>query len=497
MTEFGAYERLSVQDSCFVLLDRPTVHMHLAAVCVFDSNARLAPAGRIDLERVRAQVDSRLPPRYRRRLGFTPFQRQPILVEDARFDLRHHIRWASLPEPGSEEQLKELVARIMSYKLDPDQPLWELWCIEGLKDDRVAIVAKAHHCMVDGVGGVGVLTALLNPTPDESIETGSSWVPVEAPSWRRVFVEERLRRSRLYAKTARAIGSALRNPRGALSSISRQGAAFVQLLRSAIRLPVRTPLTRRIDRARSIDWCALDESHVSELKRQLHASENEILLTVIAGAVRRLHQERSVSPGAHPFRVAVPVNVRGGYGPSSESNHVSAWLMTLPIAEPDPLQRLAQIRTTRKLRRQRAQQIEAIQLLSRIGDWIGSRWLVSLGTRIVLWLRPFDLIVSAIPGPGFPVYFQGAPLKSFYPAIPLLPDQGVAIGIFSYLGRVFVSLIGDGKSAEDLAVLVHGIETSFEELRRASEGRAGVKARNDRPTRMKSRSSGGALRHRS
>ena len=160
------WERLSALDASFLAIEDVASHMHVAAVLLFDAAPIARPDGGIDVERIRAYVASRLHliPRYRQRLAWVPFEQHPVWVDDDRFNLFYHVRHTALPRPGEERQLKRLCGRIMSQKLDPTKPLWEIWVVEGLEGNRFAVVAKAHHAMVDGVSGMDLLTVLLAPT---------------------------------------------------------------------------------------------------------------------------------------------------------------------------------------------------------------------------------------------------------------------------------------------------------------------------------------------
>ena len=147
------YERLSALDAMFLGIEDDNCHMHVAATMVFD--------GPLDVDRIRSYLQARLHlvPRYRQRLAWIPYQRHPVWVDDARFNIFYHVRHSALPPPGDQRQLKRLIGRILSQKLDLSKPLWEIWVIEGLEGGRVAVVAKGHHAMVDGISGMGLLTA--------------------------------------------------------------------------------------------------------------------------------------------------------------------------------------------------------------------------------------------------------------------------------------------------------------------------------------------------
>ena len=177
-------QRLSVLDRTFLDFESDAYPQHVGATLIFEIGPLRNPAGGVDAERVRNHIASRLHriPRYRQRLAWIPIEGHPVWVDDDRFNIHYHVRHAALPKPGSERQLKRLAARIMSQRLDYGKPLWELWVIEGLDGDRAALISKTHHCMIDGIAGVDLLTILLSPDPDDEAEAAPRWLPEKPPS---------------------------------------------------------------------------------------------------------------------------------------------------------------------------------------------------------------------------------------------------------------------------------------------------------------------------
>jgi WS/DGAT/MGAT family acyltransferase len=197
MSEFH-YEPLTYLDASFLALETRSSHMHVAGVALFDAAPLKGEDGGIDIARVRAHVLSKLQyiPRYRQRLEWVPLDRRPVWVDDEHFALDYHLRHSSLPRPGTEDQLKQLAGRIVSAPLDRNKPLWELWVIEGVDDDRFAIIAKIHHCMIDGISGVDLTTILLNVIPTSDVEEPAKWFPRPAPTPSQLAVAETARLTR-------------------------------------------------------------------------------------------------------------------------------------------------------------------------------------------------------------------------------------------------------------------------------------------------------------
>ena len=197
------YERLSYLDNSFLALETRTTHMHVAGIAIFDAAPLRNAQGGIDTTRIRNLVESKLHliPRYRQRLAWVPLEKHPAWVDDEHFNIEYHVRHYSLPRPGSFDQLRSLIGIIMSQQLDRSKPLWEFNVIEGLDDDRFAIVSKIHHCMIDGIAGVDLMAVLLNLMPTEETAEPVPYVPRPAPSGSELLVRETARR------TGRALGA--------------------------------------------------------------------------------------------------------------------------------------------------------------------------------------------------------------------------------------------------------------------------------------------------
>lgn len=462
------YERLSAQDSSFVMFEGPGTHMHVATVGIFETGPLTDAEGGLDVERLRRHVDSRLDafPRYRRRLEFTPIQRHPVWVDDARFNLQYHVRHTALPAPGNEQQLKALAARILSQQLDRAKPLWEMWFVEGLEANRFAMLTKVHHCMVDGAAGVDLLTGLLSASPEPSPEDASRWTPQPAPGGFALLRDELGRRLATPLSLVRAARSALDRPQAASENLMRGADAVWQALSAGFRVPSATPLNRPIGTHRRIEWRTLPLDDVKEVKKRLDGTVNDVVLAVVTGALRRFFQSRGTPLRDLDFRVVIPVNMRSGLNDSA-ANHVSALFLALPLAESDPVRRFRRIReASQRLKRSRT--AEGFDLLTRFADWTGADLLTYWGTRLASAVRPYNMIVTNVPGPQFPLYLLGARQTEVHPFLPLFVNQGAGVAVMSYLGRVCFGLIGDWDLVPDLPALAGFVDDAFLELREAA-----------------------------
>ena len=215
------YERLSALDASMVFMETSNTHMHIGVVGILEAGPLATPDGGIDFARVRGQIDGGLDqiPRHRQRLTFVPIEKHPVWVDDERFNLSDHLRHTSLPRPGTVRQLKRLIGRIMSQKLDLSKPLWEMWFIEGLEGNRFAIVDKLHHCMVDGISAVSVLSAVFSPDPDAPVHGPSTWRPRCAPNSIGLAMGELQRRAAAPLALGRSVAAALANPEQTLDAM--------------------------------------------------------------------------------------------------------------------------------------------------------------------------------------------------------------------------------------------------------------------------------------
>ncbi len=468
-----SYERLSAQDASFVQFENTGSPSHVTAVAVFDAGGLAADStGALDMDRVREHVASRLHllPHYRQKLAFTPIQGHAIWIDDSDFDLACHVRHVGLPAPGDAARLKELTGRIASQPLDRTRPLWELWFVEGLADGAFAAIAKVHHCMVDGVSGVGVLQSLLSPDKDQVLEAPRPWAPRPAPGTLAFLTDGVSESAEFSVSLVREAAGALLRPRDTLDRVLGGAGAAWQTLRIGLVPPAETPLNRPVGQQRRIEWTSLDFHQVRDLRKQLDGSINDVVLSIVAGAMRRFFQLRGDKVRGRELRVVVPVDMRSGPVDLRVGNRVSSWFVSLPLGEPRPLRRYERIRAqTRVLKRSEA--AKAIDGFMRFADWTGSSSLTFLGVNLISTIRPYNLIVTNVYGPQLPLYLLGAPLREFHPLLPLFERQGLAIAAMSYLGRISFGLSADWNLVPDVHELPAILADSLAELREAAAAR--------------------------
>jgi WS/DGAT/MGAT family acyltransferase len=463
-----AYERLTALDNSFLLLEKWNAYMHVASTLIFEAAPLRRPEGGIDLEAVRDATAAVLPmiPRYRQKLAYIPFENQPVWVDDDRFNLDYHLRHTALPRPGSLEQLKALSARIMQQHLDRSRPLWEMWLVEGLEGDRFAVISKVHHCMVDGVSGVDLLSLQLRPKPERHFAEPYPYFPRPAPSRLELLRHELIRRSALPFAALRDARDFVREAGDVGRELATRLRAVAETLGTTLRRPSDTPLNRPIGPHRRFDWLAMDLAEIKEVRRSLGGSLNDVVLTVVTGAVRRFLERRGVSTRRLDFRVMTPVSVRTADERGDLGNRVSAWMIDLPVSLSDPRQQLERIAArTRELKA--SKQAVGAEVLTRAAEWTPSN-LLALGARNVTRLLPFNMVVTNVPGPQVPMYLLGSRLLEAYPHVPLVDGLALGIALLSYDGRIGWGFNADYDAVPDLADFVEDIREAFRALREAA-----------------------------
>jgi WS/DGAT/MGAT family acyltransferase len=394
-----------------------------------------------------------------------------VWVDDERFNLDYHLRHTALPEPGDDRQLKRLMGRVMSQKLDLHKPLWEMWFVEGLAGDRFAVITKTHHCMIDGISGVDLLAMLMGPEAGtESAEaqaeaSGSHrWLPRPAPNAAKLLADETLRRAALPLEALRAGRDALRDPGKAVDALRDTFESLAQALGAGLSHGSRTPLNPDIGPHRRFDWTRTDLAAAKEVKDRLGGTVNDVVLAVVAGALRSFLAGRGVAVDELDFRAQVPVNIRSDEQRGKLGNRITMLFPKLPVDEPDPRRRLERVvETTSRLKS--SQQGAGTELLEKIADWTAKEVLAGLALLTARQLS-YNVVVTNIPGPQFPVYLLGARMLEVYPLVPLFTSQALGIALFSYEGALFWGFNADWDALPDLHDLVLAVEAEFETLRK-------------------------------
>ena len=463
------YERLSFQDSTFLALESASSHMHVSGIAIFETAGLRRDDGGIDIERIRRYVASRLHsiPRYRQVIRHVPVEGHPVWVDDAHFNLAYHVRHSCLPRPGDEAQLKLMASRIMAQKLDRAKPLWEMWIVEGLDGgERFAMISKVHHCMIDGMSGVELMSVLLSLEPNGVIEDPEPWTPRPEPSALELL---RAESGRWFVgpldlvRAAPQVAADLFDPG---SELRARVTALGEALQSGMHRLDETPLNRPIGPHRRFDWLKMPLARVKEIKRQIGGTLNDAVLATVAGALRRYLGRKGVDLEAIDFWVAAPVSMRSDDERGTLGNRVSSWLVPMPLAEADPRLRVRRItEVTAELKE--SNQALGAEALMQVGEWTPST-LLSVGARMVRRALPMNMIVTNVPGPQFPLYLLDARLECNYGQVPLMDYIGMGIALFSYDGDLCWGFNADWDVVPDVAEFADDVRASFAELEEAA-----------------------------
>jgi len=459
-------DRLTGLDSSFLHLERDGSHMHVASTTLFEGPA---PPYIEFRDHIAARLH--LVPRFRQKLRFIPFgQGRPVWVDDPQLNLGYHVRHTSLPAPGSEEQLRTLAARIFSQELDRSKPLWELWLVEGLRDGRFAIVGKTHHCLVDGISGVDITTVLFDAEREPRIEPPprpDRWMPRPEPTDAELLAEALVERMVSPREAVRGFRRALRGPRQALRRVTEAAAAAGSLAWAGIAAPD-TPLNVDIGPHRRFGWVRASLADFKQVKNELGGTVNDVILATVTGALRRYLQERGHPTEGLEIRAMVPVSVRDSSERGALGNRVTAIMAPLPVWCEDPAQRLHRVREIMgDLKRSR--QAHGASLLTQLTDFAPPT-LSSQAARLQPHQRFFNLVVTNVPGPQFPLYLMGRRMLRVFPMVPLAKRQALCIGVMSYDGQVNFGLVGDYDAMNDLDRVGDYIQESIDELLEAAGG---------------------------
>jgi WS/DGAT/MGAT family acyltransferase len=461
-------DRLSAIDAGFLAQEGPNTHMHIGGVVLLDGPPPL-------LEEFTDHVRSRLHlvPRYRQRVAKAPLETGlPLWIDDPTFNLGYHIRHTALPAPGDLDGLLALAARIFSQRLDRSKPLWELYLVEGLTDNRFALISKTHHALVDGVSGVDLATVLFDLSPEGTdVEPGAPWVPKRVPTRAELVargVEGALR-------TVSDLTQRAADPRTTLARARELAAGVGEVARTALTAPPATPLNVRPGPYRRFAVVEERLDRFKEIKDALGGTVNDVVLTAVAGGLAHFLARRGVATEELELRACVPVSVRTAARRAELGNEITVMLAPLPVGIADPVRRLARVREVMDDLKESKQALGA-QAIANLQDFAPPT-LHAQASRLQFSSRMYNLLVTNVPGPQFPLYVLGGRMRCMFPIPFLAGDRALAIAIMSYDGGMNFGLLGDYDALADLPVVAEGIEHSLNELERAAARTHRVAAR--------------------
>jgi WS/DGAT/MGAT family acyltransferase len=403
-------------------------------------------------------------PRYRQKLAFPPLEAgRPFWIDDPNFNVDYHVRHTALPKPGTQEQLRELAGRIFSQRLDRSKPLWEVWIVHGLDDGGFALISKTHHALVDGVSGVDIATVLfdLSPVP-EPPETEDRWTPAPEPSDVELLADgvKGLIRTP-FELAGRALG-ALQRPAETLETVREAAEGIGEVVWAGMNPAPDVPLNVPIGPHRRVRWVQSRLADFKEIKNALGGTVNDTVLTVVAGALRRWLQDRGVRTEGVELRALVPVSIRGDDEHGSLGNRIAAMRGPLPVYVDDPVERLQVVRQGMGELKESKQALGA-EVIAALNDFAPPT-LLAQASRLNFSTRLFNLIVTNVPGPQFPLYLLGREMQEIVPVAFLPENHALAVAIMSYNGKVDFGLLADYDAMPDVDAFAEHLEESLAEL---------------------------------
>jgi diacylglycerol O-acyltransferase / wax synthase len=457
-------DRLSVLDAEFLHLEDGVAHLHIAGVSVFEG----PPPSADGVERLLAAKLHRIP-RYRQRVRFVPLELgRPVWVDDPHFNLSYHVRHTALPAPGGDAELCRLMARLMSQRLDRDRPLWEAWVVEGLADDRWALISKVHHCMVDGISGVDLLTVLLDVQRDAELQEPEPWTASPAPSALAMVRDAWGGLAHDAAALAMRWPTAVRDSVGTLRAARDTGEGLVRFGRHLAGTP---PLTIEGGIGPHRRWAhssaAIDD--VRTIRKSFGGTLNDVVLAAVAGGYRALLLGRGEDADNAIVRTLVPVSLRSADSHGVLDNRVSAMLLELPLHIADPIERLRSV--SEQMRDLKGSHMaEAGGVVTAAGN-LAPPMVVGTVTRLAsrvlhrLPQRSVNTVTTNVPGPQFPLYCLGREMLEYFPFVPIMHGVRIGTAILSYNGQLAFGVTGDFDTAPDVGLLAAAIAAGIAELR--------------------------------
>jgi diacylglycerol O-acyltransferase len=462
------FDRLTAVDASFLHQEGQNSHMHVGAVSTFEGPP---PEFEEFLNSLRMRLH--LVPRYRQKLAEAPLQTgRPVWIDDPNFNLEYHVRQTALPEPGSEEQLMRLVSRVYSQQLDRSKPLWETWLVEGLDGNRFALISKTHHSLIDGIAGVDLAQVLfdLTPVPQEIPHPDEPWEPAREPNAIELVADgvTGLAKAGL-GVAARAIGAATR-PAEAITELRAAAEGLGEIVWAGMNPAPETPLNVEIGPHRRFVGVRNNLADFKTIKNAFGGTVNDVVLSVVSGSLREWLQSRGVRTEGLELRALVPVSIRASHEQGQLGNRIAVMRGPLPVYVEDPVARLQTVRQAMGELKESKQAVGA-EVLTGVQNFAPPT-ILAQASRLNFSTRLFNVIVTNVPGPQFPLYVRGRELEDVFPVAFLPENHALAIAIISYNGKINFGLLGDYDALPDIGQIADGIEAALEEL--VSLARKGV-----------------------
>ena len=453
-------DRLSATDASFLTEEKEAAHMHIGGVCIFEGPP---PSYDEFTEHVEARLH--LVPRYRQKLAFPPLGAgKPVWCDDPRLNLDYHVRHSSLPAPGDDEQLALLIGRIFSQRLDRSKPLWEMWLVQGLEGNRFALISKTHHALVDGISGVDLATVLFdaNPVPVGLTPPIRPWEPQPEPSETQLLAKVVPNVAKFPVRVGKRVLRTAQHPRHSVSRATEVGQGIGEIVWELLNPAPKLPLNTQIGPHRRYRWVHSSLADFKLVKDAFGGTVNDVVLAVTAGALRRWLRGRGIRTQGLELRGLVPVSLRTEEERGMLGNRLAVFRAPLPVYADDPVERLRIVQEEMSKVKQ-SKQVMGAQAIVGLNDFAPPTVLAQ-ASRLNFSTRLFNLIVTNVPGPQFPLYVLGRELETVVPVAFLPTNHALAMANFSYNGKMSFGLLGDFDAMEDIDVVQDGLVASLREL---------------------------------
>ncbi len=479
-------DRLTALDSTFLHLeDHSSAHMHVAMVMVFEGKA---PSHQELVDHILSRLH--LVPRYRQRLAHVPLgQGRPVWADDPHFNPYYHIRNTALPKPADEAALKRLAGRLFSQRLDRSKPLWEMWLVQSMSGGRFALIAKTHHALVDGISGVDITTVLFD-TAKEPAPSGppSPWSAKPLPGSAKLLGEALIERSTVPSEMARGARALLRAPKKAAAQIKSGLSSISATTLAGINGSAPpSPFNVDIGPHRRYTFLDADLARFKAIKDSLGGTLNDVVLACVSLALGRYLRREGHDTEGLVLKAMVPVSVRSKEQRGALGNQVAAMWAPLPVGVENPAECLTKVAAAMEELKRSGQAVGA-QVLTNLAGFAPPT-ILSQAARLQARQSFFNLVVTNVPGPQFPLYLLGRRLQTLYPVVPLAQRQALGIAVMSYDGHLGFGLLGDYDALPDLDSIALDLKWAVDGLARAAgvrpakarAARKPAKARSDSP----------------
>ncbi len=467
--------RLSASDASFFHLENTSTPMYVGSLSILRK-----PRSGLSYETLLATVEQRLPqiPRYRQKVReVTLGLARPVWIDDRDFDITYHVRRSALPSPGSDVQLHELIARLGSRPLDKSRPLWEMYLIEGLARNRVAVYTKSHQALVNGMTALEIGHVIADRTQKPPEFGEDIWIPAREPSDRSLLLgaigEWVTRPAEQLAAVRSAVAEVATNG-GQLLEVGRRAADIARTV--ARGTAPSSPLNTTVSRNRRFTVATGKLEDYRLVRSRYDCDVNDVVLAVVAGALRNWLLSRGEPvTSTSTMRAMAPMSVYPDAdldtnSPGQAISEVSPFLVDLPVGEGNAVVRLSQIaHATETAPTTAGSLVDARTIVTLSG--FAPPTLHAMGIRVATTFsaRQFNLLITNVPGAQKQMYVAGTKLLETYAVPPLLNNQVLAIGVTSYNGMLYFGINADRDAMSDVDVLPTLLRESLDELLEAAQ----------------------------